>query len=214
MSTLVEAPATLRSGSAEWLEAARKARLLSWISIAWMGTEGVVAVTAGILASSAALIGFGIDSAIEGFASIAIVWRFSGSRILSDVAERRAQRFVAIQFFILAPYVTFEALSDLLGGSAPEVSWLGIGLTAISAVGMPILGVAKRRLGDQLGSKATKGEGAQNILCAYLAVAVLIGLLANALFGAWWLDPVAALAVAGLAVSEGIEAWKGDPCAC
>lgn len=199
-------------GSKEWLRAARKARMLSWLSLVWMGAEGVIAIIAGILAGSIALIGFGIDSAIEGFASIIIVWRFTGSRLLSHAAEERAQKLVAIQFFLLAPYVTVEAIHKLVTGEHPQTSWLGIALTASSLIGMPFLGIAKRRLADQLGSVATRGEGTQNLLCAYLAAAVLVGLLGNTLFGLWWLDPVAALVIAAVAVKEGRESWRGEGC--
>jgi divalent metal cation (Fe/Co/Zn/Cd) transporter len=198
--------------SEEWLQAAARARLLSWLSLAWMGAEGALAITAGILAGSIALIGFGIDSAIEGFASLVIVWRFTGSRLLSHAGEERAQKLVAIQFFLLAPYVAAEAIHKLVTAEQAETSWLGIGLTASSFVGMPILGIAKRRLADQLGSVATRGEGTQNLLCAYLAGAVLIGLLGNTLFGLWWLDPVAALVIAVVAVKEGRESWRGEGC--
>lgn len=198
--------------SAEWLRAARTARLLSWISLAWMGAEGAIAITAGIFAGSIALIGFGIDSGIEGVASLVIVWRFTGSRLLSEHAEARAQKLVAIQFFLLAPYLTYEAIDRLVAGEHPEVSWLGIALTTSSLIGMPALGIYKRRLADRLGSVATRGEGTQNILCAYLAAAVLVGLLGNALLGLWWLDAVAALVVAGIAVREGIASWRGEGC--
>ncbi len=207
----VVAPASLPSE--EWLRAARRARLLSWISLAWMGAEGAIALTAGVLAGSIALVAFGIDSAIEGFASLVIVWRFTGSRLHSQAAEQRAQKLVAIQFFLLAPYVTAEAVHKLVTGEQAETSWLGIALVTTSLVGMPLLGVAKRRLADTLGSVATRGEGTQNLLCAYLAGAVLVGLLGNALFGLWWLDPVAALVVAGVAVREGVASWRGEGCA-
>ena len=199
--------------SEEWLQAARRARLLSWISLAWMGAEGAIALTAGVLAGSIALVAFGIDSAIEGFASLVIVWRFTGSRLHSHAAERRAQKLVAVQFFLLAPYVTAEAVHKLVTGEQAETSWLGIALVTTSLVGMPLLGVAKRRLADTLGSVATRGEGTQNLLCAYLAGAVLVGLLGNALFGLWWLDPVAALVVAGVAIREGVQSWRGEGCA-
>jgi divalent metal cation (Fe/Co/Zn/Cd) transporter len=198
--------------SQEWHAAARKARLLSWLSLAWMGAEGAIALTAGVLAGSIALISFGLDSVIEGFASVIIVWRFTGSRLLSHAAERRAQKLVAIQFFLLAPYVVFEALHKLVSGEQPETSWLGIALVTSSAIGMPFLGIAKRRLADELGSVATRGEGTQNLLCAYLAAAVLVGLLGNALLGLWWLDPVAALVVAAIAVKEGRVSWRGQGC--
>jgi divalent metal cation (Fe/Co/Zn/Cd) transporter len=198
--------------SAEWLRAARRARFLSWLSLAWMGAEGAIAITAGLLAGSIALVGFGIDSAIEGVASLVIVWRFTGSRLLSHAAESRAQKLVAVQFFLLAPYVAAEAIHKLVTGEQAETSWLGIGLVASSVLGMPFLGIAKRRLADKLGSVATRGEGTQNLLCAYLAAAVLVGLLGNALFGLWWLDPAAALIVAAVAVREGRESWRGEGC--
>jgi divalent metal cation (Fe/Co/Zn/Cd) transporter len=196
----------------EWLRAAKRARLLSWISLAWMGAEGAIGIAAGVAAGSIALIGFGIDSLIEAFASLVIVWRFTGSRMHSPAAERRAQRLVAVQFFILAPYVAAEAFHRLGTGEHAEASWLGIGLALSSLIGMPLLGSAKRRLADQLGSVATRGEGTQNILCAHLAAAVLVGLLGNALFGLWWLDPAAALVIAGVAVREGLQSWRGEGC--
>jgi divalent metal cation (Fe/Co/Zn/Cd) transporter len=198
--------------STDWLRAARRAKQLSWLSLVWMGAEGAIAITAGILAGSIALIGFGIDSAIEGVASLVIVWRFTGHRLLSPVAEERAQKLVAIQFFILAPYVAVEALRHLAGAEHPETSVLGMGLTATSLVGMPFLGIAKQRLAATLGSSATHGEGAQNLICAYLAGAVFLGLAGNALFGWWWLDPLAALLIAGAAVREGRQVWRGEGC--
>jgi divalent metal cation (Fe/Co/Zn/Cd) transporter len=193
---------------------AHRAKLLSWASLAYMALEGGIAILAGVLAGSVALVGFGLDSAIEGFASVIIVWRFTGHRVFSEAAEHRAQKLVAIQFFILAPYVGFESLKALLGGEHPEVSWLGVALSASSIVVMPYLGIAKQRIADRIGSAATKGEGRQNMLCAYLAGALLLGLLGNAAFGAWWLDPVVGLLIAGVAVKEGLEAWRGDGCAC
>jgi divalent metal cation (Fe/Co/Zn/Cd) transporter len=198
--------------SAAWLRAARRAKQLSWLSLVWMGAEGAIAITAGIMAGSIALIGFGIDSAIEGVASLVIVWRFTGHRLLSHESEERAQKLVAIQFFVLAPYITFEAVQHLAGAEHPEVSVLGMVLTATSLVGMPFLGLAKQRLADTLGSSATHGEGSQNLICAYLAGAVFLGLVGNALFGWWWLDPIAALAIAGVAVREGVETWRGEGC--
>jgi len=197
---------------AEWLRLARWARWLSWASFGYMAAEGAVALAAGVVAGSIALIGFGIDSAIEGFASLVIVWRFTGSRLFSHHAEQRAQRLVAIQFFILAPYISVQAIGDLAGGNHPDASWLGIALAASSIVLMPLLGVAKQRIGRRMGSVATQGEGAQNLLCAYMAAALLVGLAGNALFALWWLDPAAALAIAALAVREGVEAWRGESC--
>jgi divalent metal cation (Fe/Co/Zn/Cd) transporter len=190
----------------------RRARLLAWASLLWMTAEGAIAVVAGLLAGSIALIGFGLDSAIEGVASVVIVWRFTGARALSEAAERRAQKLVAVQFFILAPYVAVEAVRTLIGGDEPHVSLLGIALTASSAVAMPWFAFAKRRVGSRLGSPATMSEGTQNLLCAYLAVAVLAGLVLNAALGWWWADPLAALVVAAIAVREGLESWRGEEC--
>jgi len=190
----------------------RRAKALSWLSLGWMTIEGVVAITAAILAGSVALLGFGIDSAIEGLASVIIIWRFTGRRRLSDDAEDRAQKLVAISFFLLAPYVAQEAIRTLIAGEHPTTSWVGIGLSISSIVVMPLLGRAKQRIGASLGSAATAGEGTQNMLCAYMAAGVLVGLLANTAFGVWWLDPAIALGIAALAVKEGREAWEGEGC--
>lgn len=192
----------------------RRAKQLSWLTLGLLGIEGSVAVIAGILAGSIALVGFGIDSAIEAVASIIIIWRFTGSRTLSETSERRAQQLVAVSFFLLAPYVAIEAVRSLIAGDHPSTSYLGIGLTLGSLTFMPALGLAKKRIGARLGSAATAGEGTQNLLCAYLAVGVLVGLLANTLFGLWWLDPVIALGIAAVAVKEGREAWEGEECGC
>lgn len=204
--------ATVAQASPEYLRLARKARMLSWASLAYMALEGLVAIIAGIVAGSIALIGFGIDSAIEGFASVVIVWRFTGWRTVSEAAETRAQKLVAVQFFILAPYVGIEGVRALVNGSHAEASIVGIALAASSLVVMPYLGRAKQRIGSRIGSSATASEGKQNLLCAYLAGALLIGLLGNALLGAWWLDPAVALLIAAVAVREGIEAWQGGGC--
>ena len=193
-------------------ELARRVRLLSWLSLAAMSVEGVVALVAGIVAGSIALVGFGLDSAIEGFASVIIIWRFTGARVMSQAAEHRAQKLVAVQFFVLAPYVAFESVRALVTGSHPDVSVLGMALAVWSLVTMPLLGIAKQRIAEQIGSPATKGEGRQNILCAYLAGALLIGLAGNATAGAWWLDPVVGMLIAAVAVKEGVDAWHGDGC--
>ncbi|HEU0023114.1 MAG TPA: cation transporter [Thermoleophilaceae bacterium] len=199
-------------GSTEYLRLARRAKLLSWASLGYMAVEGIVAIAAGIVAGSIALIGFGLDSAIEGFASVVIVWRFTGWRTLSHRAEERAQKLVAIQFFLLAPYVAVESVRALVEGHRPEESLVGIGLAASSLVVMPWLGRAKQRIGSRIGSSATSSEGKQNLLCAYLAAALLVGLLGNALVGAWWLDPAVGLLIAAVAVREGRESWRGDAC--
>jgi divalent metal cation (Fe/Co/Zn/Cd) transporter len=195
-----------------YAELARRVKLLSWLSVGWMTVEGAVAITAGVIASSIALVGFGLDSVVEGLASVIIVWRFTGDRVFSHAAEQRAQKLVAAQFFLLAPYVGFESVQALVTGERPDVSWVGIGLSIGSVVFMPMLGIAKQRLADEMGSAATAGEGRQNMLCAYLAGALLVGLVANAAVGAWWLDPVVGLLIAGVAVREGLEAWRGEGC--
>jgi divalent metal cation (Fe/Co/Zn/Cd) transporter len=203
-----------RAGDERRARLAARARRLSWFSLAYMTAEGAIAIGAGIAAASVALIGFGIDSAIEGLASAVIVWRFTGHRIWSDAAERRAQRLVAVQFFLLAPYVTQDAVRALAGGGHPDPSWLGVGLAVSSLAVMPYLGIAKERLAAELGSAATRGEGRQNMLCAYLAGALLLGLLGNALLGAWWLDPAVGLLIAAVALKEGVSSWRGEPSCC
>lgn len=201
-------------GSSEWLHGARRARRLATISLAWLCFEGAATTTAGLLAGSSALLANGLDGAIEGLASVIVLWRFSGSRTLSRSSERRAQQLVAASFFLLAPYIAFEATRALLTKHHAETTLLGIGLSIATLCVCPWLGRAKLRLGEQLASPATAGEGRQNLICAYLAVAVLAGLLANTLLGIWWLDPLVALGIAALAITEGRRAWRGESCAC
>ena len=202
----------LIAGGASWQRQADLARRLAWFSLAYMAAEGAVAILAAVMAGSVALLGFGLDSVIEGLASIIIVWRFTGERTLSETAERRAQRGVAITFFVLAPYIAAEAIRALVAGDHADTSRLGIALAIASLIVMPVLGAAKKRIGARLASAATSGEGTQNLVCAYLAAAVLVGLLGNTWFGLWWLDPAVALLIAALAVYEGREAWRGDDC--
>ncbi len=187
-------------------------KLISWLSLAYMTVEAVVGIYAGVAANSIALIGWGIDSTIEGVASLVIIWRFTGERVHSDEAERTAQKVVAVSFFLLAPYIAVEATRHLLTGSEARVSWVGIALALSSIVFMPLFGYAKKRIGNELSSPATAGEGTQNILCAYLSVAILVGLAANALFGWWWADPLVALLVAVVAVQAGLRTWRGEGC--
>src|SRR5215216_5170104 len=181
----------------------RRAKQLAWLGVGWHGVEAAIAVGAGLVAGSIALIGFGADSLIESFA---------GSRAASEDAERRAQKLIAISFYVIAVYVGFEAVRSLLIGDRPEASWVGIGLAAVTLVTMPPLAIAKGRIGEKLGSSATKSEGQQNMLCAYLSAALLVGLSANALFGLWWADPVTALVIAAVAIKEGRESWRGSSC--
>ena len=195
-----------------WIKDARTVRMLSWFSLIWMVLEGALGLVAGGTAGPVFLIGWALSSAVERLASIIVIWRFTGSRTLSETAEGRAQKAVAVSFWLLAPYIGIQSLIDLATGHRAENSVLGIVLTAASLVIMPVIGVAKQRLGARLNSGATAGEGTQNLLCAATAAAVLIGLAGNALFGAWWLDPVIGLIIAAVAVKEGREAWKGEDC--
>jgi divalent metal cation (Fe/Co/Zn/Cd) transporter len=190
-----------------------RVKLISWLSLVWMTAEGVIGTTAGIMANSIALIGYGVDSTITGVASVIIIWRFSGDRVDSDQAEANAQRIVAITFFLLAPYIIVTAIHQLVTGSEAQASWVGIGLAIVSVTLMPLFGRAKRRIGKRLHSDATTGEGTQNILCAYLSLAILVGLAANALLGLWWADPLVALVVGAVALQTGARTWRGGGCA-
>jgi divalent metal cation (Fe/Co/Zn/Cd) transporter len=190
----------------------RRARFLAWSGIAWHVVEFGVALGAGIAAGSIALIGFGADSLIEAFAGLVVVWLFTGARLASPTAERRAQQLIAGSFFVLAGYIGVESVRDLVAGHHPSVSWVGIALAAVTAPTMPLLARAKRRVGERLNSSATVKEGAQNMLCAYLSIALLAGLLLNAVAGWWWADPAAALVIAGFALKEGQESWRGEGC--
>jgi len=177
-----------------------------------MGGEGALGLVAGARSGSVSLTGWAAGSAIEALASVIVIWRFTGTRTLSETAEGRARRAVAVSFFLLAPYLAAESAWDLATGHRPEVSVLGIAVTTASVVVMPVLGVAKQRLGARLDSGATSGEGTQNLLCAAQAAAVLAGLAATALLSWWQADPVIALALAAVAVREGRSAWRGDDC--
>jgi divalent metal cation (Fe/Co/Zn/Cd) transporter len=189
----------------------RRARLLAWAGLGWHAVEASVAIAAGIVASSVALVGFGADSVVEAIAGVVVLWRFAGARATSADAERRAQRLIGASFFAIALYVAIEATRSLIGGHAAEASWVGIGLSVATLLTMPPLAAAKARVAARLNSAATRSEGRQNLLCAYLSAALLAGLLANAALGWWWADPLAALVVAGVAVREGRAAWAGEP---
>ena len=190
----------------------RQARLLAWCGIGYHIIEFAVALIAGIAAGSIALIGFGADSLIEALAGFVVLWLFTGARVGSQGAERRAQQLIAASFFILAAYVGVESVRGLVGGHEPDPSWVGIALAAFTASTMPLLAHVKRRVAQRLQSAAAVKEASQTQLCAYLSVALLIGLLANALFGWWWADPAAALVIAAVAVREGRESWRGEGC--
>jgi len=206
------APDSLSTG--ERARLARRARLLAWAGIGWHVVEFAVAVGAGLAASSIALIGFGVDSLIEALAGFVVVWLFAARRLASPGAERRAQQLIAASFFVLAAYIGVEAVRSLASADQPSASWVGIGLAAVTAPTMPLLARTKARLGRQLGSAATVSEGAQSMLCAYLSVALLIGLGANALLGWWWADPMTGLVIAAVAVKEGVHGWRGEAGGC
>jgi divalent metal cation (Fe/Co/Zn/Cd) transporter len=198
---------------AGWLRAARLARWLAWASLAWMCTEGAVGLWQGLAAGSIALTGWAMGSAVEGLASVIVIWRFSGTRTLSETAERRAQRAVAVSFWLLAPYIAAESVRDLASGHHAETAMIGIALTAVALLEMPLLGRTKHKLAAQLGSAATAGEGTQNYLCAAQAGAVLAVLAVTAAWsGGWWIDPVIGLGIAAVAVREGAESWRGEDC--
>ncbi len=187
----------------------RRALRLAWATIAWNVVEAVVAIAAGTAASSIALVGFGLDSTVEVMSAVVIVWQFRG---LSKDREQRALKLIAISFFVLGAYVSVQAIIDLAGKSEPRGSTVGIGLAVASLVVMPVLARAKRRNGMLLGSATVVADSNQTKLCAYLSAILLAGLILNATVGWWWADPIAALAIATLAVNEGREAWRGETC--
>ena len=201
-----------RPGAGERERLVGRAKLLAWLGVGWHGVEATVAVGSGVVAGSIALVGFGADSMIETLAGFILLWRFAAARTSSEAAERRAQKLIGASFYIIAAYVGFEAMRSLLLGAQPEASWIGLSLAALTLVTMPPLAIAKARVGEKLGSSATKSEGRQNMLCAYLSAALLVGLGANALFGLWWADPATALLIAGVAVKEGRKSWRGESC--
>jgi divalent metal cation (Fe/Co/Zn/Cd) transporter len=192
----------------------RRARVLAWTGNVWHLIEFAIALAAGVGAGSIALIGFGVDSLVEGLSGFVIVWLFTGTRLHSATAEQRAQRLIALSYFVLAAYVAVESLRDLAGGRHAGASWLGIGLAAFTAPTMPLLARVKRQVGRRLNSAATVSEAGQNMICAYLSLALLVGLLLNAVAGLWWADPAAALVISAVALHEGRESWRGDSCDC
>lgn len=198
---------------AGWHRAARHARLLAWASLLWMTVEGVVGVIAGLEADSISVLTWAAGSAVEGLASMIVVWRFTGARMFSEDAERRAQRFVSGSFFLLVPYFLYESIHRLITGSDARATTLAIALTASSVMLMPLLGWAKIRLGRRLDSGATAGEGMQNLLCAGQALAASIAIV-GAGSGLAVLDPIAALFIAAAAAKEGAELWRGEECGC
>lgn len=189
--------------------------VLAAATIVWNVGEAVVAIGAGIAAGSIALFGFGFDSTIEVLSACVVVWQFRGERRggHDEARERTALRLIGASFFILAAYVSIEAVRDLffVEGVASESS-VGIALAALSLVVMPVLAMAKGRTASALGSATLRADAAETLLCSWLSAALLAGLLLNATIGWWWADPVAALVIAGLAIKEGLEAWRGEHC--
>lgn len=191
----------------------RRIRLLVAVTISYNIIEAIVAVTAGATASSAALVGFGLDSVIEVSSAAAVAWQFAArDPAVREARERTALRIIALSFFALAAYVSFEAISSLAGAGEPESSLTGIVLAALSLAIMPALSLAQRHTGRQLGSASAVADSKQTLLCAYLSGVLLVGLLLNAAFGWSWADPIVALAIAAMALKEGREAWRGDGC--
>lgn len=189
-------------------------RFLVAATITYNVIEAVIALVAGTIASSTALIGFGLDSIIEVASAAAVAWQFSASDPeVREAREHRALRIIALSFFALAAYVTFESVRGLFfGANDAEHSSVGIALAAVSLAVMPFLSFAQRRAGRELGSATAVADSKQTLLCTYLSAVLLVGLVLNSLFGWSWADPVAALVIAAVAVKEGIEAWKGDNC--
>jgi divalent metal cation (Fe/Co/Zn/Cd) transporter len=188
----------------------RMALGLAWATIAWNSVEAVVAIVSGAVASSIALVGFGLDSTVEVLSASVIVWQMT--RDVPEDREEQALRLIAVSFFALAGYVTLQAVFDLASRSQPDSSMVGIALAAVSLVVMPLLAGLKRRNGRRLGSTSVVADSNQTLLCTYLSVVLLVGLLLNATVGWWWADPVAALIIAALAIHEGREAWHGERC--
>ena len=183
---------------------------LELLTVGWNAIEAAVAIGAGIAAGSVALVAFGLDSVVEVSAALVVLWQFFGD--VPEDRERRALRLIGASFFALAAYVTVSSLIDLVTRSEPDASTVGIVLTAVSLVVMPALAWAKRNAGKRMGSRTLVADSTQTQLCAYLSASTLAGLAANAAFGWWWADPLAALVIAAVALREGREAWRGDTC--
>src|SRR4051794_9357263 len=188
----------------------RRIRLIVAVTIGYNLVEAIVAITAGTVASSAALVGFGLDSTIEVASALAVAWQFSGRD--PEARERVALRVIACSFFALAAHVTVESVRTLAGAAEADPSTVGIVLAAVSLVVMPFLSVAQRRAGRELGSRSAVADSKQTLLCTYLSGVLLLGLVLNATLGWSWADPVVALVIAAVAVREGLTAWRGEHC--
>jgi divalent metal cation (Fe/Co/Zn/Cd) transporter len=208
------APAPPVAAGPERERLVRRGRRLAHVGLAWHGAEAATFIVVGVIAGSVALVGFGADSLVEAFAGVVVLWRLADRRSGSATAERRAQQLIAWSFWLIAAFITVDACRALIGGHEPDVSWLGIALSVVTLVAMPVLARAKADVGHRLGSSATVSESRQTMLCAYLSAALLVGLLANAALGWWWADPAAGLVIAAVAGREGRDAWRGEQCGC
>jgi len=188
----------------------RRAQLLAAASVSYNVVEAVIAITAGLVAGSIALVGFGLDSIVEVSSGLIILWQFRHA--LPESRERRALRLMALSFFALAAYVTFESARALAVGHEADPSPVGIGLASASLAVMPFLSWAQRRTGTSLGSRAVVADSTQTLLCTYLSAVLLVGLVLNATLGWSWADPIAGLVIAAVAIKEGREAWRGEAC--
>lgn len=204
---------TLSPGPARRDVLARRIRLLIAVTIAYNVVEAAVALTAGTVASSTALVGFGLDSVIEVSSATAVAWQFSArDHEVREARERRTLRIIAVSFFVLAAYVTADAARALAGTGEADRSITGIVLAALSLAVMPFLSAAQRRAGRELGSASAVADSKQTLLCTYLSAVLLAGLILNASLGWTWADPIAALVIAAIAVKEGTNAWRGKGC--
>jgi divalent metal cation (Fe/Co/Zn/Cd) transporter len=191
----------------------RRGQRLAWLTIGWNSVEGIVAIASGAVAGSIALVGFGVDSFVEVFAGTVIIWRLAQERHgahISEAAERSAVKLIAGTFFLLSIGIAIESARKLIGGEHPETSVVGIVVTTVSLIVMPLLARAKRDVGREMGSRAVQADATETTLCVWLSAIVLVGLLLNALFGWWWADPVAALGIVYVAGREGIKHWRSD----
>lgn len=206
--TAATRPAPLSASERQRL--GRRAQLLAGASVTYNVVEAVIAITAGVVAGSVALIGFGLDSIVEVSSGLIILWQFRHR--LPESRERTALRLMAISFFALAAYVGVESVRALASGHEPDSSTVGIVLASLSLVIMPFLSWAQRRTGRALGSNAVVADGTQTLLCTYLSAVLLLGLVLNATLGWSWADPIAGLVIAAVAVREGRDAWRGEGC--
>jgi len=195
------------SGTTTMTQWRTRALWLAWATVAWNVVEATVSTWAGLRAGSTALVGFGIDAGIETFSAGVVIWQLQGR---DEARERRAMRLIGWGFFLLAAWITVESVRGLLDGTAVDPSPVGIAITVLSLVVMPVLALAKRRVGSAMGSRVVLADAQETFLCTYLSAIVLVGLVLNATLGWWWADPIAALGVAWLAVGEGLDAWEDD----